>query len=296
MKPTIKLITLSILILSPACLETFAQEGKVLESLTMKSEIMGKEVRYSVFLPAGYDVSERRYPVVYLLHGYTDDETGWIQFGEANIIAQDAINARKIPPMILVMPDGGVSFYINDYKGMVRWEDMFVKEFIPYIDRTYRTRPEKQYRGIAGLSMGGYGSLVNAMRHPDLFTACAAFSAGVWTDEQMVSHPQERWDREYGKLYGENLRGRDRLTDHWKQYSVINMAETQPASQLKKVRYWIDCGDDDFLTIGNATLHILMTRRRIPHEYRVRDGAHSWVYWRNGLEKGLEFIGSDFHR
>jgi len=275
---------------------TNAQYGKVLESLSMKSVILGKEVKYSIFLPPDYETSSRSYPVVYLLHGYTDNETGWIQFGEVQMIAGKAIADQKIPPMIIVMPDGGVSWYINDYQGKVRWEDMLVQEFIPFIDKTYRTRPDKQYRGIAGLSMGGYGSLVNCFRHTDLFAACAAFSAGVFTDEELSSQPQDMFDGLFGHLYGENLTGTARLTDHWKKYSVINLAETIQEDQLKSVRIWIDCGDDDFLTIGNAVLHIALTKRHIPHEYRVRDGSHTWEYWRTGLVDGLGFIGQGFHR
>ena len=112
----------------------------------------------------------------------------------------------------------------------------------------------------------------------------------------MVSHTQERYDRTYGLLYGKKLSGKNRLTAHWKKYNAINLAETLPEDQLKSVRFWIDCGDDDFLTIGNAELHIVLTKRQIPHEYRVRDGAHTWEYWRTGLRDGLEFIGQSFHR
>lgn len=275
---------------------TQAQYCKVLEGLSMKSSILGEEVRYSVILPPDYETSVRSYPVVYLLHGYTDNETGWVQFGEAQLIAGRAMADQTIPPMIIIMPDGGVSWYINDYLGKEKWEDMFIQELIPFIDRTYRTRPEKQYRGIAGLSMGGYGSLINSMRHPGLFTACAAFSAGVLTDEEMVSWAEDSWDQMFGPLFGNNLAGTDRLTENWKKYSVINLAETLPEDQLKSIRIWIDCGDDDFLAIGNATLHIALTKRHIPHEYRVRDGSHTWEYWRTGLADGLRFIGKDFHR
>ena len=87
-----------------------------------------------------------------------------------------------------------------------------------------------------------------------------------------------------------------RHTDHWRQHSVLDLVKNTDADELKKLRYYIDCGDDDFLAIGNATLHILMTEKEIPHEYRVRDGAHTWSYWRTGLPAGLKFIGESFHR
>lgn len=279
-------------------LPAFSQSGHgiVHEGLTMSSDILGKDVRYTIYLPADYETSNRKYPVVYLLHGYSDDDTGWLQFGEANRIADKGIAKGNIPPMILVMPDGGVSWYINDHAGETRWEDMFVDEFMPYIESEYRIRQKKEFRGIAGLSMGGYGSLVLALRHPDLFAATAAYSSGVITEEQIQEMPKPQYDRMFAGLYGEGLEGSDRLTDHWQAYSVLDLVENTPADQLKQVRYYIDCGDDDFLTVGNASLHILLTEKEIPHQYRVRDGAHSWSYWRTGLGAGLRFIGESFHR
>ena len=94
--------------------------------------------------------------------------------------------------MIIVMLDAGVSWYINDYQNKVRYEDMFIQELIPYIDKTYRTRPKKEFRGVAGLSMGGWSALVYSMRHPDMFAACAAFSSAVWTDRGLRVDGGER--------------------------------------------------------------------------------------------------------
>jgi enterochelin esterase-like enzyme len=270
--------------------------GQVLEGLHVTSTILGRDVRYAVYLPPDYAISTRRYPVVYLLHGYTDDESGWIQYGEINMAADRAIADREIPPMIIVMPDGGVTWYINDAGSKVRFEDMFVQEFIPSIDATYRTRPERGFRGVAGLSMGGWGTLVYALRHPDLFSACAAFSAGIWPDEEFVSMKQENWDKILGPVFGAGLTGKNRLTPHYRQYNPLELAKNLPEDSLKKVRYYIDCGDDDFLTKGNCALHLLLVDRKIPHEFRVRDGAHTWSYWRSGIVEGLKFIGQRFHQ
>ena len=121
------------------------QSGIVKESLKLNSTAMGKEVEYSIYLPADYETSSRSYPVVYLLHGYTDDETGWVQFGEAHLIADQLIQDREVPPMIIVMPDAGVSWYINSYDGEMKFDDFMIKEFIPHIDFTYRTRPQKEF-------------------------------------------------------------------------------------------------------------------------------------------------------
>jgi S-formylglutathione hydrolase FrmB len=251
-------------------------------------------VKFAVYLPPDYAASTRRYPVVYLLHGYSDDESGWIQFGEVNLAADRAIAEREISPMIIIMPDGGVSWYMNDYQGKVRWEDMFVNEFIPLIDKTFRTRAAREFRGISGLSMGGWGSLVLSMRHPDLFAACAAFSAAVWTEEDAATMEAPNYDRMFAALFGPRTDGK--ATDHFKAYNPINLAQAKPEAELKKVRYYIDCGDDDFLIKGNCLLHVALQERKIPHEFRVRDGAHTWSYWRTGITDGLKFIGQSFHR
>jgi enterochelin esterase-like enzyme len=274
--------------------QTWAGQGKVLEGLRFPSPLLNRDVHYAIYLPADYDLSTRRYPVVYLLHGFTDDESAWIQFGEANLAADRAIAAREIPPMIIVMPDGDVTWYVNDYRGQVRYEDMFVQEFIPFIDRTYRTRAKKEFRGISGLSMGGYGSLMYAMRHPDLFVACAAFSSGVMTDEEIVS--LQEYDRYFASLFDAKPEGQNRLNQHWRAYNPLDLARKVPLDRLKTVHWYLDCGDDDFLYKGNSALHVIMRDIGLPHEYRVRDGDHSWAYWRSGITAGLKFIGEDFNR
>ena len=280
-----------------AVLPPLATAGQVLEGLKVPSAILGRDVAYAVYLPPGYEASTQRFPVVYLLHGYTDDESGWIQFGEVQLAADRAIADREIPPMIIVMPDGGVTFYINDAAGKVRYEDMFVRELVPFIDKTYRTRPDREFRGLAGLSMGGWGTLVYALRHPDVFSAGAAFSAAVWSDDDIVGMKPKNWDELFGPLFGaEGKTGRDRLTAHFRSVSPLDLARTLPEDELKKVRYYIDCGDDDFLIKGNCALHLLLTDRKIPHEFRVRDGGHTWTYWRTGIVEGLKFVGQGFHR
>ncbi|MGZ5438341.1 MAG: alpha/beta hydrolase [Candidatus Aminicenantales bacterium] len=271
--------------------------GQVLEGLKLSSKVLGRDVAYAIYLPPDYAASTRRYPVVYLLHGYTDDESGWIQFGEVSLAADRAIAEREIPPMIIVMPDGGVTFYINDAAGKVRYEDMFVQDLIPYIDATYRTRASREFRGIAGLSMGGWGTLVQSLRHPELFAAGAAFSAAVWPDDEILGMKQENWDKLLGPLFGAaGLAGKARLTPHFREVSPLDLVKSLPEDSLKKVRYYIDCGDDDFLIKGNCALHLLLIDRKIPHEFRVRDGGHTWTYWRTGIVDGLKFIGQSFNR
>ncbi|MFA5815094.1 MAG: alpha/beta hydrolase-fold protein [Bacteroidales bacterium] len=140
--------------------------------------------------------------VVYLLHGYTDNETGWIQFGEVNMAADKAIASREIPSMIIVMPDAKATWYMNNADVSEKFEDMFIQEFIPYIDKTYRTRAKKEFRGVSGLSMGGFGTLLYSLKRPDMFAACAAFSAAVWTDEEIKAMPAGGLYGLFEKLFG----------------------------------------------------------------------------------------------
>lgn len=273
--------------------EGCAQGGVVKEKLKFESTILHHDVRYSVYLPPDYETSNRWYPVVYLLHGFTGCEIDWVQYGEVDRLANDAVLQGIIPPMVIVMPDADSSWYINDAAGEQRYEDMMVKEFIPTVEKLYRVRASKEFRAIAGLSMGGFGTLMLAMRHPDLFSAAAGLSAAVVTDDELLERMKnDRWG--FIGLFGKPVE--NQLPDWWKQYSVLNLASTIETRELTSVRWWLDCGDDDHLVRGNAMLNLILLDRKIPHEYRVRDGGHSWEYWRTGIIPALEFIGKGFTR
>lgn len=276
----------------------YAQQGTLKESLKIKSTTLGKDVEYSIYLPADYDKTNRAYPVLYLLHGYTDDETGWTQFGQTPEIADKAINSGEAPSMIIVMPDAGVSWYMNTFDGKTKFEDFFIKEFIPYIESNYRIRAKKEFRAVAGLSMGGLGTLLYATKHPEMFVAAAPLSAAVWTDEEIASNSTDnaRWNAVFGDLYGKDLSGKSRLTDHYYKNAPIKIVENANNDDIKKVKFYIDCGDDDFLIKGNMALHAMMIDKKIPHEFRVRDGSHNWTYWRTALPEVLKFVGDSFRR
>lgn len=291
----VKLTTLLLLVLLMP-LSATGQPGTIAESRTIESAILGGEVTYSLYLPPDYDQSIRHYPVLYLLHGFSDNDTGWVQFGEVKAIADQKIGNVEVTPMIIVMPDAGTSWYINNHDGSVRYEDFFVDELIPHIDNTYRTRPEKQFRAVAGLSMGGYGSLVLSMKHPHLFAASAPLSAGIRTDDEITAIPDESWDAVYGVPFGEGRQQQERLTEHYLENSVLHIVRTADAEKLKTVRYYIDCGDKDFLIKGNMALHAAMLDREIPNEFRVREGAHTWSYWRSALPEVFRFVSESFHR
>lgn len=284
--------TLLIFLVNCITLSAFSQTGKVMESLKFDSNLTSYPVEYCIYLPPDYETSDRSYPVLYLLHGYSDDETGWIQFGEANTIADKGIKNGDFSSCIIVMPDGGVSWYINSADGKDPWEDMFVTEFIPFIEKEYRIRSKKEFRAISGLSMGGNGALLLAMRNPDLFSTCVAMSAGTFTDEEITQN--DGYDHYFATIYGD--KPESGVSEHWKANSPLYLLDSVDKKTLKSIRWYIDCGDDDFLYKGNAALHVKMRDLEIPHEYRVRQGAHTWSYWRTGLYDGLKYISEKFHR
>ena len=157
------------------------QTGKVYDDLSMTSSILNGERKFAIYLPPDYETSHRSYPVLYLLHGSGDDQTGWIQFGEVLRIADKAILEGTATPMIIVMPDAytGQRGYFNNIKGDWRYEDFFFAEFLPYVEKTFRIKGEKRYRAVAGLSMGGGGSFIYALHHPELFSSACPLSAYI---------------------------------------------------------------------------------------------------------------------
>ena len=279
------------LLLSISVLSLSAQYGKVYDDLTMDSEILKMERQYAIYLPPDYEHSEGSYPVLYLLHGGGDDQTGWVQFGEVMHITDKAIKEGKATPMIIVMPDAnsGKRGYFNDPKNEWRYEDFFFEEFLPFVESTYRIKGEKKYRAVAGLSMGGGGSFMYALHHPELFSSACPLSAscGPLSIEDM-----EKWMERRGQEAGTP----EQMETYYKQHSALELVKNMPDDQKNKVRWYIDCGDDDFLYEGNSLVHIEMRKQEIPHEFRIRDGSHSWTYWRESLPEVLSFVSDAFHQ
>jgi len=267
------------------------QHGKVFDDLKMKSEILNAERKFAIYLPPDYESSSRSYPVLYLLHGSGDDQTGWVQFGEVLRITDQAIKTGKATPMIIVMPDAhtGQRGYNNDINGEWNYEDFFFEELMPYVEQKYRIKNEKRYRAVSGLSMGGGGSFLYALHHPELFSSAAPMSAyvGPLTIEDL----KENIKRNSNATYSD-----EELQSYFAKHNAIELVKNMPKDEVSSLRWYIDCGDDDFLFEGNSLVHIEMKKREIPHEYRVRDGAHNWTYWRESLPEVLEFISQAFHQ
>lgn len=269
-----------------------AQTGKVHDNLSLPSKILKGDRKYAVYLPPDYESSDRSYPVLYLLHGGGDDQTGWVQFGEVLHITDKAIRDGIATPMVIIMPDAntGRRGYQNDITGDWRYEDFFFQELMPFVEKKYRIRGEKRYRAVAGLSMGGFGTFIYALHRPDLFSSACPLSAG--TGPLNLEEAKMRYRQQNA---GRNLSDTT-IEKYYKTQSVLSMINSMPDSMRRAVRWYIDCGDDDFLFEGNSLVHIAMRKRDIPHEFRIRDGAHNWTYWRKSLPQVLEFVSQAFHQ
>jgi S-formylglutathione hydrolase FrmB len=298
-----------------------APRGKV-EKKRFKSEALGVEKRYLVYLPAGYDDQPNsRWPVFYYLHGLTGNETNWVELGKIDAAA-DGIGLQAI----VVMPDGDDSFYVDalaeaDYDACMRdgtglfiphkqskrdtcvrtrnYETYITKDLIGHVDAAYRTIAKREARAIAGLSMGGFGALMLSMRHPDLFGAVASHS-GVDSLLYMGPFPYEKGKvqlmtdaRQWGGAFIEInrwMRGvfGDDVT-HWKQYDPTTLVQKlQPGS----LAIYLDCGTEDGFALhhGMQYLHDLLLDRKIEHAYYLGPGKHDFSFWSVRVVESLKFL------
>ncbi len=275
--------------LSALLLSAAAWAGEIVTDRSVKSDILGRSVRYTVYLPDGYGSGTADYPVLYLLHGLGDDHTAWVAKGALLTLADSLIRSGEIVPMVIVTPDAWDSWYVNDYAGKCRYEDMFFEEFMPYVENTYRVRREQKNTFIAGLSMGGNASLMYVLRHPDRFGVCGALSPAVLTDAEMEQ--RALFSDLFKRLFGDPVDW-----DHYRRYSAIDLARNLPEADKRKVDIYVDCGDDDFLYKGNDAMHTALRDAGIRSEYRMRDGGHNWEYWRTGLPEILRRCTSSSNR
>lgn len=256
-----------------------------IEEFRVKSAQLGVEKVCSVYLPDGYDRSDKHYPVLYLLHGAGGCHTNWLTIGALQQLADESIAEGTALPMIVVMPDaaGEGQQLIGKHMGYFNvpgwnYETFFFEEFLPAVEQHYRAVGTKAQRAIAGLSMGGGGTTLYAMRHPERFGSACPLSALIDTLSRKTDY-----DPVFVQSVAQNSAVR----------LLQEMTEEQVAQQ-RTVRWWVDCGDDDFLYEGNSRFYNLMRERNIPLQFRVRDGSHTWRYWQQAMPSVLTFISIGF--
>jgi len=293
MKRTASILLLLLLLISQLYANT---NLLVMESMVMPSHILNQDVHFSVCLPATYYTDQQSFPVVYLLHGLGDDETSWLEYGRIKQYADQVVAEKEAQPMIFIMPEAFRTYYVNDYKSTFLYQDMFVNELVIYIDSLFRTIPDRQHRAVMGYSMGGFGALIMHLKHPDVFGTAVPLSISVRTDEQYKTEDASGWDDQWGRLFGEpGLTGEARITEYYRQNSPFHVLSEMTTRDLKKLNIYIDNGDkEQTLCRSNEELHILMRDLKIGHEFRVRDGGHSFQYWCSALPNALRFINDAF--
>ena len=280
------LYILCLAVLLPACAP---KVGQVVTD-SIQSEILGAEVKFNVYLPYGFDKSDKHYPVVYLLHGLSDDYTAWVDRGHMKEVADQLIGSGEAQEMIIVMPNAGGPDTHNTWNGYFnmpgwRYHDFFFQEFLPAVEAKYRAGGDKEHRAIMGLSMGGGGSAVYSQRHPDMFSSCYAMSG--WMDNKM----DEVWPLDAPKdclYYVANAVHENSALDY------VDNADESTLEALRSVQWFIDCGDDDFIFDLSVSLYQKMRDKGVKAEFRVRDGVHNWEYWNQSLRQALPFASEHF--
>lgn len=273
---------------TPVNRQTFTKRWNPDQS--MQSRTLNQTVRYHVLVPQEYlnGVPNQTFPVVYLLHGYGESNDSWGP-GHFDIQKQDEIarTAGQTGPVIYVMPDGGNSYFVNRFDGSYNYMDMLVNELVPLIDKILPTKANAANRAVAGYSMGGFGALAEAGKNPGVFGTCISLSPSMNTDAQYRT--LGAWDSQWGDIFGgRGSIGEARLTSHYRSLCPLHFFADNDATAFTGQTWFIDCGDDEErLYAGSGELHSLLRDKRIPHEYRVRNGAHNSAYWREGLREGL---------
>jgi S-formylglutathione hydrolase FrmB len=275
-------------VVSPAVSSEAA--GRV-ECRAAPSRNLARDVRFCVLLPSSYDSqAKRRYPVLYYLHGLGFNEQALVNTGGWSLV-EDLREQGKLGEFVIVAPAGGSSFFINSQDGRQRYEDFFLQEFLPLIERRYRIRADRAHRGITGMSMGGYGALHLAFLHPELFGSVSAHSAALIARLPAGGSAAGRGAMPsiFGRVFGMPF---DRA--FWEQNDPLRIARDAPG--LNRLKIYFDCGDDDDygFEAGARLLDEELKSRGIPHEFHLYPGGHDALYFATHLPASLEFHSRAF--
>ena len=242
-----------------------------------------------VYTPAGYDdsaSSRRRYAVIYLLHGWPGSEGNWPGMGRATVTADSLIASGRIPPVLLVFPNGngkgflGRSLWIDSYDGSSRMETFLTHRLVSWVDSTFRTIRAPESRGVVGLSDGGTAAINLVLQHPELFSACGSHSADLRLERGMGM----------GGVIGPEPGATKLLASH---SPLVYAPEALP--HLDPPVIYFDCGADDESAAQNREFDALLTRLGVAHGYHEFPGTHDWKYWRTHLPASLEAVTVRMH-
>ncbi|HEY4307151.1 MAG TPA: alpha/beta hydrolase family protein [Gemmatimonadaceae bacterium] len=288
------------------------------------SQALGATKRLYVYLPPSYgrDAS-KRYPVAYYLHGLYGSEMDWLAKGNIDAAA-DSLIAHGMPETIIVLPDGDDGWYTTwtapvGYNtcadtlhveapsrycvANARYDDYIARDVVKHIDDHYRTKRNRESRGIGGLSMGGYGAVALALHYPDVFGLAASHS-GVVSPMYVGPHPFAA-PAQYGQTAEELKEANESLwpryamywaTDlaRWRVVDPTHMAESAKQRGQLMPMIFFDCGTEDGLVDENRAFHAELTRLGIQHQYAEWPGAHTWRYWSTHVPESLAWMGRNW--
>ncbi len=266
-----------------------------IDCAAMNSRILQRAIHYCVYIPEGYDSSaSRRYPLLYFLHGLGDNEQTLFNSGGWTLI-DDLRRQHKIGEFLIVAPEGWRTFYINSANGSFRYNDFFLHEFMPFIERKYRVLPGRAGRAITGISMGGYGALRFASAYPQLFSAVSAQSAALLTETprelDLAMSSGYPLATVIAAVFGNPIN-----VAHWDANNPFLLARKN-AAELRKLAIYFNCGQEDNYGFekGAAKLDQELNELRVPHEYRPYPGDHSIGYFLAHFPEVMEFHSRAFH-
>jgi S-formylglutathione hydrolase FrmB len=287
-----------LIILVLVSIPSAAQDQSRVECAALDSRTLKQSVHYCVQLPPSYDGTATsrpvpRYPVLYLLHGLGDNEQTLVTTGGWTLI-DDLRRRHKIRDFLIVTPEGKRSFYINSANGEVLYNDFFLREFMPLVERKYRIRPGREFRAITGMSMGGYGALRLAFAYPQLFSAVSAQSPALVTSSLQSLDSAFRSGSRLTEMLGDVF-GRPINVPHWTQNNPFALARRNAAS-LRDMAIYLNCGlEDDYgFEKGTDALHRQLLGEGIKHQFHLYPGNHSLTYFLTHLGETMEFHSRAF--
>ncbi len=254
---------------------------------SVKSRYMQSAVGYCALLPPSYDAQPgKKFPVLYLLHGLGGDQSFLISSGGWGTI-EDAWEQKRIGEFVIITPQAGTSFYINSRNGVVKYEDFFIRDFVPQMGKKFRLLGTRSGRAIGGISMGGYGALRFAFKYPQMFV-----SAGALMPALLERLPRGSNDAGFAAFFGGAF-GRPLDEAFWKANTPFVFART---ANLNGLKIYIACGDhDDFgFDTGARELDKLLTARHVTHVAHIYPGEHNWPFVAEHLLESLEFHAHAF--
>jgi len=212
-------------------------------------------------------------------------------------VIEDLWQQKQISEFLIVTPDAGRSFYVNSRDAKVRYQDFFIREFIPYIESHYRIRASRQNRGISGVSMGGYGALRFAFLYPNLFGAVSAHSPAL-VEKSPLAGMSDGQAMGISMFLGSAF-GAPFDPAYWRQESPFTIVRDSPNLGLLQkgdLKIYFDCGTSDSYGFnrGAQAFHDLLISRKIPHEFHLYPGSHDWSYFASHLPASLQFHSHSF--